>query len=187
MWDKNFCSLLFIGIYNQLFWLENRPLENDAKNDHLKNIKVIDKKEKADKLSLKTNYNYDFVETVKSLSNSGEFEFKILESDLENLEIQFSIWQEKNKDFDILLGKVSNDWDKTLITTKSILAVIYLEFCNLETTKNPIIINKFIAKYLKIAQNYIDNKNVSLVHAITTKIYPEFNLNLTVPEICTED
>lgn len=193
MWEKNFCSLLFFVIYNHTFWLENissNLLVNEEiveKND-LKTSRKLSKKKiiesKLQDISTISNFekehleNSNFVQTVINLVSLDDFGFQILQNDLEELNCQFSIWQQESKNFETLVRQNSNNWEKTLITTKSLLSVIYLELCEFQKTQELFIINKFVAKYLKISQDYLDSKNISLIHAIITKIYPSFNLNI---------
>ena len=198
MWEKNFCSLLFFIIYNHTFWLENIPFdispstlekcEENAKKTNSKTPRKQSKKLIIDNKLLENSMicenekehseNSNFVQTLLNLVDLEDFGFQILPSDLEKLKYQFSIWGQENKNFEILVGQNSNNWEKTLITTKSLLGVIYLELFEFQKSKEPFIINKFVAKYLKISQDYLDSKNVSLIHAIITKIYPNFNLNI---------
>ncbi len=198
MWEKNFCSLLFFIIYNHIFWLENIPFdispsilekcEESAKKNYSKTLKkqskklIIENELLENSMTCKNEKGYsensDFVQTLLNLVNLEDFGFQILPSDLEKLKYQFSIWGQENKNFEILVGQNSNNWEKTLITTKSLLGVIYLELFEFQKSRESFIVNKFVAKYLKISQDYLDSKNVSLIHAIITKIYPNFNLNI---------
>lgn len=190
MWEKNFCSLLFFVIYNHTFWLENTDFKI-VSPDILETAVDYANKKKLKKGLITSSFNkdnlksYDSIKTVTDLINFDDFGFEILQTDLEKISFQFSTWQKIYIDFEALVSQNSNNWNKTLITTKSLLGVIYLELCEFEETQEIFIINKFVAKYLKISQDYLDSKNVSLIHAIITKIYPNFNLNIEEKEVKT--
>ena len=204
MWDKNFCSVLFLVIYNQLFLeknnLQKTPeepiLENLAKEKNtsqnleseIKNEAKIAKKSKKEillselkvtkKQVTKKESDVNPLQDIYGLVNFDDFGFDISQINFEDLQTQFDLWKLRQVDFENRIGSISSNWEKTLITTQSILAVIYLEFCELEKTQETVLLSKLVTKYLKITKEYLDNQNISLIHAIITKIQVSFDLNI---------
>ncbi len=172
MWDKFFCSVLFLNIYNQLFWLESGL--PDGGDESSQNLEI-------------------------DLENLVEED--VLPLDKNAILEQINFWQKNQVEIINDLSKFTTNWEKTLITTKAVLICAYLEIKNLDSetilkikdqtkkdeenstetlsenskenleVKEKTVVSILISKYLKIAQGYVDNKNVSLIHAILTHLF----------------
>ena len=108
-------------------------------------------------------------------SNLDKFKNEVLalndvfkDLDLELVFEQIRIYFEKQDLFEEKIRASIKTWDKTFLTVKACL----FTFC-LEIQANNVISNsdsKIVNSYLKLAQDYLGQENVSLVHANVLKI-----------------
>lgn len=186
MWNKSFCLVCFFNIYNQLFWLENNTFQinkNLQKPENLKNNffleqnleTLIDEKDFLEVNQNKVQNQLDFwqenqVQIISKLSEFASWEKTLITTKsfliCAYLEIQ-NLKFEKNQ-------QTSNSQNDENIQSKiQFLSKYSLEFeqqnqVKKESEKSESA--KIISKYLKLAQDYLDNKNISLIHAILTKL-----------------
>jgi transcription termination factor NusB len=108
-------------------------------------------------------------------SNSEKFKKEVLALndvfkglDLETVLDQIRVYFEKQYLFEEKIKASIKTWDKTFLTVKACLYTFCLEIEGDNVISN--LDSKIVNSYLKLAQDYLGQENVSLVHANVLKI-----------------
>jgi len=114
-------------------------------------------------------YNFNNLDQVDSIFGD-DFKNQDLETNSKELSEVIAFFNKNRDNFTNLLQNHTQEWDKTYPITKSILFTALSEFTILNSQNVDFDVKNFINKYLKLSQNYIDDDNAKLVHAILAKV-----------------
>ena len=114
-------------------------------------------------------YNFNNLDQVDSIFGDN-FKNQDLETNSKELSEVIAFFNKNRDNFTNLLQNHTQEWDKTYPITKSILFTALSEFTILNSQNVDFDVKNFINKYLKLSQNYIDDDNAKLVHAILAKV-----------------
>ena len=194
MWNKSFCLVCFFNIYNQLFWLENNTFQINKNLQKPENNQTLQKPE-----NLKNNFLEQSLETLLDEKDFQEVNQSEVQNQLDfwqenQVQIisklsEFASWEKtlittksflicayleiQNLKFEKNQQTSNSQNDENIQSESQSLSKSSLEFEQQNQVKNESEKSesaKIISKYLKLAQDYVDNKNVSLIHAILTKL-----------------
>ena len=194
MWNKSFCLVCFFNIYNQLFWLENKTLQINKNLQKPENNQTLQKPE-----NLKNNFLEQSLETLLDEKDFLEVNQSEVQNQLDfwqenQVQIisklsEFASWEKtlittksflicayleiQNLKFEKNQQTSNSQNDENIQSESQSLSKGSLEFEQQNQAINESEKSesaKIISKYLKLAQDYVDNKNVSLIHAILTKL-----------------
>lgn len=158
MWDKSTRKVIFLYLYNLLFWDNFDVLENpDAKDK----TGLIEKPENfGENININSLVNLPQIDEIFSLD--ADFKLVSKEFVLQKLH-QFKANQ---INFETQLKDSLSNWSQTYTIVKAILFTFILENESIapeakETT--------LIGKYLRLSQEYGNSQSVAVIHAVLAK------------------
>jgi|GEM_PF-7056301 len=189
MWDKLTRKVIFLYLYNSLFWDNNsaKPLKLIANPKDLQDL-VQENSNISKKDSETSHWNSDFkLSTQIKLDKLYEIndldpDFKKVskESVIETIEL----FEKHKLEFESQLLLLLTNWNQTYTIVKAILLTCLTEIKSVETTNEKettqtvnsqsphldSIYNQLVGKYLRLAQDYANSQSVSVIHAVLAKV-----------------
>jgi transcription termination factor NusB len=174
MWDKLTRKVIFLYIYNILFW---------------DNLDLV-----AEKVEIATDNNIPgLVESdPNELINIDDLKIYSLDSDLKDIPKKFiednlGLFKQNQARFETILKPLLSNWGQTYLIVKAILFTFLLELDYLKnpqnkTTKDDEVSctdtddnSQLIGKYLRLSQEYGNSQSVAVIHAVLAKIFDSKN------------
>lgn len=160
MWDKPTRKVIFLYLYNLLFWDNFDVLENPDNQPEDK-IGLIEKPE-----NLGENINRNSLVNIPKIDEifNLDADFKLVSREFVLEKLQE--FKNKQTDFETQLKESLTSWSQTYTIVKAILFTFILENQSLAPEAREI---SFIGKYLRLAQEYGNSQSVSVIHAVLAK------------------
>ena len=154
MWDKPTRKVIFLYLYNLLFWDNFDILENPDTKDKTSLI------ETPENININSLVNLPEIDDIVSLDG----DFKLVSKDfvLEKLHH----FKTNQADFETQLKDSLSNWGQTYTIVKAILFTFILENQSIAPEAKD---TTLIGKYLRLAQEYGNSQSVAVIHAVLAK------------------